>query len=68
VPKEKEMDGSHMLQFPRWITFVRIAQIVLSVIVLGTSAYGIYWVPYSVQTPCPLFLHFLTSQIANMRI
>ncbi|KAH8592999.1 hypothetical protein B0O99DRAFT_226179 [Bisporella sp. PMI_857] len=37
----------HVLALPKWVPIVRIVQAVLAIIILGTSAYGIYWIQYS---------------------
>lgn len=41
-----------MIALPKWVFVVRILQALLALIVLGLSAYGIYWVPYSVSFKC----------------
>jgi hypothetical protein len=44
------MAASHVLAVPRGILVLRIFQIVLAVIILGLSAYGIYWIAFGVRT------------------
>jgi len=41
-----------VIALPKWVFVVRILQALLALIVLGLSAYGIYWVPYSVSFKC----------------
>jgi len=38
-----------VITLPKWVFVIRIVQALLALVVLGLSAYGIYWVPYSVS-------------------
>ena len=40
-----------VLAVPKWLIFLRGAQLVLAVIVLGISAYGVYWIAFNVGVP-----------------
>ena len=42
--------AAHVLAVPSVILVLRILQIVLAVIILGLSAYGIYWIAFDVRT------------------
>jgi hypothetical protein len=44
------MEAPHVLAVPRGILVLRIFQIVIAVIILGLSAYGIYWIAFNVRT------------------
>jgi len=37
-----------ILDTPKWLLIVRAFQIVISIIVLGISSYGVYWVVFNV--------------------
>lgn len=39
--------SSHVIPLPKWVLFVRGFQLLLAVIVMGVSAYGIYWVAFN---------------------
>jgi hypothetical protein len=44
------MAAPHVLAVPRGILVLRMFQIVIAVIILGLSAYGIYWIAFGVRT------------------
>ncbi|KAG9242779.1 hypothetical protein BJ878DRAFT_154057 [Calycina marina] len=66
----------HVVTLPKWIFVIRIIQAVLAIVVLGLSAYGIYWVPYnswcfalfvSLATLIVVGYNLLTTHVAPCR-
>lgn len=41
--------GSHVITLPKWILVLRVFQLLFAVIILGISAYGLYWIAFNVS-------------------
>jgi hypothetical protein len=46
---------THVITLPKWILVLRAFQLLFAVIVLGVSAYGLYWIAFNVSTRKMLF-------------
>jgi hypothetical protein len=53
----------HIIATPRWLLSLRYTQITLAIIILGISAYGLYWLELSV---CSYPLPALTVRPAKL--
>lgn len=42
--------SSHVIILPKWVLVLRGFQLLLAVIVLGISGYGIYWIAFNVSS------------------
>jgi hypothetical protein len=40
--------SGQVIPLPKWVLIIRGFQLLLAVIILGVSAYGIYWVAFNV--------------------
>lgn len=43
--------SANVIVLPKWVLIVRAFQLLLSIIILGISAYGIYWIAFNVGMP-----------------
>jgi len=61
------MAAPHVLAVPSWILVLRIFQIVIAVIILGMSAYGIYWIAFDVcaNVTTQSFMHFSQMELTG---